>query len=151
MSRVTTKVRFVKYLSSRKTNFLNDHMLTKLSTIFHFNVTEHGLVYHFYARAELLYNYIRVEWFLRKNGPSASCSKLSWQVLRSRSRSELVLFGRRRSWSQSQCKDLAPGPISGSTLDKTGEFLNDILFVNSHIDKRLFKKQILIHKWKFSS
>ena len=35
---------------------------------------------------------------------------------------------------------------SGSTLDKTGEFFIDILFVSSHIDKRLFKKQILINK-----
>ena len=40
---------------------------------------------------------------------------------------------------------------SGSTLEKKDEIHNNILFVNSHIDKRLFKKQILIHKWKFSS
>ena len=38
---------------------------------------------------------------------------------------------------------------SGSTLDKTDEILNDILFVSSHIDKRLFKKQI--NKRNFSS
>ena len=56
---------------------------------------------------------------------------------------EPVLFGR------SLCKGPAPG--SGSTLDKTDEILNDILFVSSHIDKRLFKKQILINKWNFSS
>ena len=31
------------------------------------------------------------------------------------------------------------------TLDKTDEILNDILFVNSHIDKRQFKKRILIN------
>ena len=44
-------------------------------------------------------------------------------------------------------------PGSGSTIDKTDEILNDILFVSSHIDKmlpvfnkRLFKKQILINK-----
>ena len=42
-------------------------------------------------------------------------------------------------------------PATASTLDKTGEILNDILFVSSQIDKRLFKKQILVHKWKFSS
>ena len=54
---------------------------------------------------------------------------------------EPVLFG--RSW----CKGPAPG--SGSTIDKshkTVEILNDILFVSSHIDKSLFKKQILINK-----
>ena len=32
---------------------------------------------------------------------------------------------------------------SGSTLDKTDEVLNDILFVSSHIDKRLFKNKYL--------
>ena len=41
-------------------------------------------------------------------------------VLRSRSRSEPLLFG----WLH-------------LTVDKTDEFLNDILFVSSHIDKRL--------------
>ena len=56
---------------------------------------------------------------------------------------EPVLFGR------SLCKGPAPG--SGSTLDKTDEILNDFLFVSSHIEKRLFKKQILINKWNFSS
>ena len=42
---------------------------------------------------------------------------------------------------------------SGSTLDKTVKVLNDILFISSHIDKRLFNKQVteLIHKWNFSS
>ena len=40
---------------------------------------------------------------------------------------------------------------SGSTIDKTDEILNEILFVSSHIDKRLFKKQILINKLNFSS
>ena len=40
---------------------------------------------------------------------------------------------------------------SGSTIDKTEEILNDILFVSSHIDKKLFKKQILISKLNFSS
>ena len=49
-------------------------------------------------------------------------------VLRSRSRSEPVLFGR----SRSRCEGPAPG--SGSTLDKTEEILNDILFVCSNID-----------------
>ena len=58
---------------------------------------------------------------------------------------EPVLFGR----SRSRCKGPAPG--SGSTLDKTGKFLHDILSVSSHIDKRLFKKQILINNWNFSS
>ena len=47
---------------------------------------------------------------------------------------EPVLFGR----SRSRCKGPAPG--SGSTIDKTDEILNDILFICSHIDKRLFKK-----------
>ena len=32
---------------------------------------------------------------------------------------------------------------SGSTLGKTDEILYDIFFVSSHIDERLFKKQIL--------
>ena len=32
---------------------------------------------------------------------------------------------------------------SSSSIDKTDEILNDILFVISHIDKKLFKKQIL--------
>ena len=50
-------------------------------------------------------------------------------VLRSRNRSEPV----QRSGS-------------GSTIDKTDEFHNDILFVSFHIDTRLFKKQILVHK-----
>ena len=43
-----------------------------------------------------------------------------------------------------------PEPVlrsgSGSTLYKTDEVLNDILFVTFHIDKRLFKKRILINK-----
>ena len=51
---------------------------------------------------------------------------------------EPVLFG----LSLSRCK----GPASGSTLDKTDEILNEILFVSAHIDKRLFKKQMLINK-----
>ena len=42
-----------------------------------------------------------------------------------------------------------PGPVkrsgSGSTLDKTDEVLKNILFVSAHIDKRLFKKRILIN------
>ena len=48
-------------------------------------------------------------------------------VLRSRSRSEPVLFGR----SRSRCEGPAPAPGSGSTftLDKTEEILIDILFV----------------------
>ena len=50
---------------------------------------------------------------------------------------EPVLFGR----SRSGCK----GPAS-STLDKTDEIQNNILFVSSHVDKKLFKKQILVHK-----
>ena len=37
------------------------------------------------------------------------------------------------------------------TVDKTDEVLNAILFVSSHIDKRLFKKRILKNKWHFSS
>ena len=53
------------------------------------------------------------------------------------SRYLLVLFGR----SRSGCK----GPAS-STLDKTDEIENNILFVSSHVDKKLFKKQILVHK-----
>ena len=68
-----------------------------------------------------------------------------YAVLRNRSRSEPVLYGR----SRSRCKGPAPGP--GSTLDKTDEILNDILFDSSHIDKKLFKKRILINKWHFSS
>ena len=69
----------------------------------------------------------------------ASISPKSW-VCYSVVEPEPVLFGR------SLCKGPAPG--SGSTLDKTDEILNDILFVSSHIDKRLFKKQIpvLINK-----
>ena len=50
---------------------------------------------------------------------------------------EPVLFGR----SRSGCK----GPAS-STLDKTDEIQNNILFVSSHVDKKLFNKQILVHK-----
>ena len=60
-----------------------------------------------------------------------------------RSVAEPVLFGR----SRSRCEGPAPG--SGSTLDKTEEILNDILFVCSNID--LIKKQILTSKWTFSS
>ena len=48
-----------------------------------------------------------------------------------------------------QCEGSAPG--SGSKLDKTEEILNDILFVHSHIDKRLIKKQIPQNKSIFSS
>ena len=59
-----------------------------------------------------------------------------------RSVAEPVLFGQ----SRSRCK----GPAPGSALDKD-EILHDILFVSSHIDKRLFKKQILLNKWNFSS
>ena len=49
-----------------------------------------------------------------------------------------VLFGR------ILCKGPVPAP--GSTFDKTDQILNDILFVSSHIDKRLFNNQILINK-----
>ena len=45
-----------------------------------------------------------------------------------RSVPEPVLFGR------SRCKGPAPAPGSGSTLDKTDEILNDILFVCCNID-----------------
>ena len=46
-----------------------------------------------------------------------------------------------------------PAPVLRSQvwlhLGKKGEF-NDILFVSFHIEKRLFTKQILKNKWKFS-
>ena len=48
-------------------------------------------------------------------------------------------------WSEPQPE---PVPVqrsgSGSTIDKTDEIINDtgILCISSHIDKRLFKKQI---------
>ena len=58
---------------------------------------------------------------------------------------EPVLFG--RSWSRWE----GPAPGSGSTLDKTEEILNDIVFVWSNTEKMLIKKQILKSKWIFSS
>ena len=48
---------------------------------------------------------------------------------------EPVLFGRSHQLP-------APSP---PYVHKTDEILNDILFVSFHIDKRLFKKRILIN------
>ena len=52
-------------------------------------------------------------------------------------RSRYVLVGR----SRSQCEGPAPAPGSSSTLDKTKEILNDILFVCSNIDEMLIKNK----------
>ena len=38
---------------------------------------------------------------------------------------------------------------SGSSIDKTEEILNDILFVRYRIDQRLIKKQMPKNKWIF--
>ena len=62
-----------------------------------------------------------------------------FSFIRSRSR---LLVEKSRSRPK---KGLLRNP-AGSTLNKTDEILNDILIVSSHIDKRLFKKKILINK-----
>ena len=67
---------------------------------------------------------------------------------------EPVLFGRSRYFSAGagvKVRLRLPAPVSGSSLEKTDEILNDIIFVCSNFDKMLIKKQVLRHKLIFSS
>ena len=87
-------------------------------------------------------NFVFIRICLVKAGSGSeltkSCSRIQKMLILIRSVAEPVLFGR----SRSRCEGPAPG--SGSTLDKTEEILNDILFVCSNID--LIKKQKITSK-----